>query len=110
MKNLFLIIVIFCSLGCKQQVENKIIIYGSEKCNHCKQLKEELDSAGMHYTFYDLDANKEKELELIDKLKKHKIRGNVSIPILDLNNKQLIIGADFKKLQIALKKQNYPKK
>tara|TARA_R110002111_G_scaffold43616_1_gene79693 strand:+ start:2228 stop:2548 length:321 start_codon:yes stop_codon:yes gene_type:complete len=103
MKNLFLIIVIVISLGCKHQAGNKIVIYGSEKCNHCIQLKDDLDSAGMQYTFYDLDVNREKELEMIDKLKKYKIRGNVSIPVLDLNGKQLIIGADFKKLQRVLK-------
>lgn len=86
------------------QNRDSIIIYGSNSCNHCINLKSSLDSAAIVYTFYDVDINPAKEKEMIDKLRNHKIRGNITLPVVDVNGEELLIKATFESLSKSLKK------
>lgn len=103
MKNILLISILMLSLACTAQDQNRITIYGSNECDHCINLKKSLDSAKIEYVFYDVDVDQSKELEMIGKLRKHQVKGNISLPVVDLNDEKLLIGADYKKLSEALK-------
>lgn len=86
------------------QNQDSIIIYGSNSCNHCINLKSSLDSAEIVYKFYDVDINPAKENEMIDKLRSHQIRGNITLPVVDVNREELLIKATFESILNSLKK------
>jgi len=86
-------------------LQSGIIVYGSDSCNHCLDFKSSLDSAGIKYVFYDIDLDFEKEKEMVEKLKSYKINGNIQIPVVEVNDSKLLIGADFKELYDAIHKK-----
>ena len=97
--------VIFLILGFTQMQSNKIVIYGSDSCDHCINLKKDLDSANIKYTFYDVELNKEREKEMINVLNKHRSDGYVSFPLVEINGKSLINGATLRTITEALRKE-----
>lgn len=82
-----------------------MIIYGSNTCDHCIQLKKALDDADTNYQFYDIDIDKAKEMEMVAKLKKFNIRGNISLPVVDVYGKELLVGTTYDAVAKSIKNQ-----
>lgn len=98
-------VLISVGLGCEPEQASKLIIYGSNTCDHCINLKKALDSANTQYQFYDIDVDEAKEKEMVGKLQKFKIRGNISLPVVDVYGKELLIGTNYEELTSSIKKQ-----
>ena len=84
---------------------DQVVIYGSNSCSHCIDLKKDLDSVKIEYTFYDVELDKEKEKEMVDLLNKYKSDGYVRFPLVEVNSRQLINGATLLSVQDALKEE-----
>ena len=91
MKNLIIISFLFLispsnnTLKTIQQTKKeKIIVYGSDSCHSCLDTKAFLREKQIQFTYYDIDINKEKEQEMLVKLKKNNIPiHSLSLPVVD---------------------------
>ncbi len=104
MKRGVLFIAVILSFAFNSMQSNMIVIYGSDSCDHCIDLKTDLDSAKIEYSFHDVELNKEKEKEMIAVLNKYRSDGYVTFPLVEINGKKLINGATLKSIKVALKK------
>lgn len=106
MKNfhyLFLLFGILFQLNCKAQVDVKltdekkvIVIYGSPDCHYCIDLKEQLLSNKIDFTFYDIDHDNKALNEMLTKLKAANIStNNLAIPVVDKYGKIYLNNGNF---------------
>tara|TARA_R110001606_G_scaffold114435_4_gene241976 strand:+ start:819 stop:1181 length:363 start_codon:yes stop_codon:yes gene_type:complete len=63
-----------------KESKKEIIVYGSDSCHSCLDTKAFLKDKKIVFTYYDIDVNKEKEQEMLVKLK----QANISIHTLNL--------------------------
>lgn len=91
MKYLILTILILIALQVnaqkiiQQSSKNDIIVYGSDSCHSCLDTKAFLKQREIKFIFYDIDLNKEKEQEMLVKLKKANISiRTLNLPVIDL--------------------------
>ncbi len=105
MKRIVYSFVIFLILGFTQMQSDKMVIYGSDSCNHCINLNKVLNSAKIEYTFCDAKSNKERKKEMIHILNKHRSDGYVTFPLVKINGKKLINEAALRTITKALKKE-----
>ncbi|SNS73166.1 Glutaredoxin [Ekhidna lutea] len=103
LKKLTFLALIFFAFAFASMQTNKVVIYGSDSCNHCIDLKKDLDSAKIEYQFHDVEQNKEKESEMIAVLNKHRSDGYVTFPLVEINGEKLINGATLVLIKEALK-------
>lgn len=88
--------------GCTKK-QPEITIYGSNQCHHCTDLKAALDSAGMVYTFNDIDTSDQFAREMFEKVKEsNQTNVRISLPVVQINEQEVLIGANFNSLQKAL--------
>lgn len=83
---------------------NELIVYGSNTCHYCIDTKSFLKEKNITFIYYDIDANLEKQNEMIVKLQKAGISlDTISLPIVDLNGKLIMNNvADFDGFLIKL--------
>ena len=83
---------------------NELIVYGSNTCHYCIDTKSFLKEKNIAFIYYDIDANLEKQNEMIVKLQKAGISlDTISLPIVDLNGKLIMNNvADFDGFLIKL--------
>ncbi|MAG50484.1 NrdH-redoxin [archaeon] len=74
----------------------KIIVYSTESCPYCHQLKDFLKKNKIKFTNIDVSKDKEKSKEMIDK------SGQMGVPVMDIDGK-IIIGFDKEKIKKELK-------
>ena len=85
------------------QVKQKsIVVYGSNQCSHCINLKAKLDSIGLKYTFYDIDVSNQYALEMVERAKVAGHTQGFSIPVVVVNDRELFIAPQIKKILTAL--------
>jgi len=78
------------------QVQKTIIVYGSDTCHYCVDTKTYLKERDIEFTYYDVDVNKEKEQEMIMKLRQAKIPlSALSLPVIDKGGKVFTNGKNF---------------
>ncbi|WP_139957605.1 glutaredoxin family protein [Flavicella sediminum] len=82
----------------------KMIVYGSDTCHYCLDAKAYLKERKIDFIYYDVDLNLVKQREMLVKLQKAGISvDNLSLPVVDLQGKMLMNGANF---EAFLKKLN----
>ena len=74
----------------------KIIVYSTESCPYCHQLKDFLKEHNIKFTNIDVSKDKEKSKEMIDK------SGQMGVPVMDIDGK-IIVGFDKEKIKKELK-------
>ena len=85
-----------------QVIQKSIIVYGSNQCPHCINLKVKLDSIGLKYTFYDIDLNDQYALEMVERVKVAGHNQGFSIPVVLVNDQELFIAPHINKILAAL--------
>jgi len=74
----------------------KIIVYSTENCPYCHQLKDFLKEHNIKFTGIDVSKDQEKAKEMIEK------SGQMGVPVMDIDGK-IIIGFDKEKIKKELK-------
>jgi len=64
--------------------QKEIIVYGSEECDHCIEFREELEEAGLAYTFYDVEKDPQKANEMMLKVQRTGFQGYVRFPVVEV--------------------------
>ena len=105
MKYLVLLIVFFVSLvsswqdlnnNTKFQIQDKIIVYGSDTCHYCLDTKAYLKERKIDFIYYDVDVNLLKQREMLVKMQKANIPvDNLSLPVIDKNGKLFMNSGNF---------------
>ena len=85
-----------------QATQKSIIVYGSNQCPHCVNLKLKLDSIGLKYTFYDIDLSDQYALEMVERVKVAGHTQKFSIPVVLVNDQELFIAPHINKILAAL--------
>ncbi|MDB9733010.1 hypothetical protein N8387_09760 [Polaribacter sp.] len=68
----------------KESKKEKIIVYGSDSCHSCLDTKKFLKQRNIKFIYYDIDVNKKKEKEMLEKLQKANISINtLNLPVID---------------------------
>ncbi|MGI9542006.1 MAG: glutaredoxin domain-containing protein, partial [Cyclobacteriaceae bacterium] len=63
------------------QQNAKILIYGSNTCDHCIDFRAKLDSVGLPYVFNDVELDQALYTELGNKIQAINYQGYVSFPV-----------------------------
>lgn len=78
------------------QDKTSIIIYGSDTCHYCLDTKAYLKKKNIDFMYFDVDVNKEKEQEMVNKLRKANIPlSSLSLPVVDKHGELFVNGKDF---------------
>ncbi len=80
-----------------------ITVYGSANCMHCVKMKKWLDENNIDYTFFDVNSDREARTEMLNKVKKAKIKGRVLYPVVDIDGR-IFIQPDHNTIEGILKK------
>lgn len=70
--------------------QKEMTVYGSNTCDHCISFKKEMDSLGIKYTFYDVEADQTKAQEMLDKLEKVNFSGYIAFPVVDIEGRVMV--------------------
>lgn len=82
------VLILFCSAGVftapltaqtKSYGDIDVIVYSTTWCPQCKKAKEYLDSLGISLVVYDVDADKTKRAEMLEKS-----GGSQGVPLIDV--------------------------
>lgn len=65
--------------------QKTILVYGSDGCDHCVDFKAQLDSAGLEYTFYDVEKDQSKGDEMMLKVQRTGFQGYVRFPVVEVD-------------------------
>jgi len=74
----------------------KVEIYSTESCHFCHMAKEFFKTHNISFTDYNVGADTTKRTEMIEK------SGQMGVPVVVIDDKDLIIGFDQKKLSQLL--------
>ena len=85
-----------------QITQKSIVVYGSNQCSHCLNLKAKLDSIGLKYIFYDIDVSNQYALEMVERVKVAGHTERFSIPVVLVNDRELFIAPQINKILDAL--------
>ncbi len=77
-------------------IEKKIVVYGSENCDHCIEFRNKADSLKIKYVFKDAEKNEAYYNELVQKIQAAGIPGYISFPVVEIDEK-LYIRPEFNK-------------
>lgn len=67
-------------------IQDVIIVYGSDTCHYCLDTKTFLNKNNIKYTYYDIDKNEKALNEMLNKLRAKKISvSDLKIPVIDKN-------------------------
>ncbi|MBN1524038.1 MAG: hypothetical protein JW904_06135 [Spirochaetales bacterium] len=70
--------------------ENVILVYGRDTCTNCQALRKSLDNAGVDYTFYNVDNDPARNIEMWEKIRKSGAdEKSVLLPVVDVNGNVL---------------------
>lgn len=84
----------FSIVSCDKEEDNnqtnepqwEIFVYGRPGCGNCTNFKNQCDTEGLEYTFYDIDQDDTKKAEMWDKLNAAGMGGgSVTLPVVDVN-------------------------
>ncbi len=70
----------------------KVEIYSTPSCHFCHMAKEFFTKNNVEYTDYDVSSDLAKRQEMMDK------SGQLGVPVIVIDDKDLIIGFDQKKV------------
>lgn len=83
------------------QPQKTILVYGSDECSHCVDFKAQLDSAGLEYTFYDVEKDQSKGDEMLLKVQRTGFQGYIRFPVVEVDGK-IVVAPKFKTVESAL--------
>lgn len=72
-------------------------VYSTPTCPYCVRLKTYLDSKGVQYENFDVSSDENKLQEMIS------ISGQMGVPVIEIDSKDVIIGFDKEQIDILLK-------
>jgi glutaredoxin len=81
--------------------QKTILVYGSDECSHCVDFKAQLDSAGLEYTFYDVEKDQSKGEEMMLKVQRTGFQGYVRFPVVEVDGK-IVVAPRFETVESAL--------
>lgn len=81
--------------------QKTILIYGSVECSHCVEFRDKLDSAGLEYTFYDVEKDQSKGEEMMLKVQKTGFQGYVRFPVVEVGG-VVRVSPSFESVEKAL--------
>lgn len=81
--------------------QKSILVYGSDECSHCVEFKDKLDSAGLSYTFYDVEKDKSKGDEMLLKVQRTGYQGYVRFPVIEIDG-EIRVAPDFNQVEEIL--------
>ena len=81
--------------------EKKVIVYSTQTCPHCSNVKAYLLQKGIEFEDYDVSQDKEKAKEMIIK------SGQKAVPVLEINGR-IVVGFDRKLIEDALSRERLP--
>jgi len=73
------------ALAQAQEKQKPILVYGSMECSHCVDFKDKLDSAGLEYTFYDVEKDQSKGDEMLLKVQRTGYQGYIKFPVIEVD-------------------------
>jgi glutaredoxin len=85
-----------------QTIQKSIVVYGSNQCPHCINLKVKLDSIGLKYTFYDIDLSDQYALKMVERVKVAGHTQGFSIPVVVVNDRELFIAPQINQILAAM--------
>jgi len=65
--------------------QKSILVYGNVECSHCVEFRDKLDSAGLDYTFYDVEQDQSKADEMLVKVQQTGFQGYIRLPVVEVN-------------------------
>ncbi len=74
----------------------KVEIFSTPNCHFCHMAKDFFNEKGVVFTDHDVASDPEKRAEMMDK------SGQLGVPVIIIDDKDLIIGFDQKKLSELL--------
>lgn len=73
-----------------------LIIYGSNSCHYCLDTKLFLEEKNIEFLFYDIDVNKKKLIEMLNKLRSNGIdTSQLQLPVVDKSGKLFMNDKNF---------------
>jgi glutaredoxin 3 len=69
-------------------LEHKIIVYSTQTCPHCHDVKNFLNSKKIKFIDVDVGKDRAKAMEMVNK------SGQMGVPVIEIDGK-IIIGADI---------------
>jgi len=81
--------------------QKTILVYGSDECSHCVDFKDQLDSAGLEYTFYDVEKDQSKGDEMLMKVQRTGFQGYIRFPVVEVDGK-IVVAPRFETVESAL--------
>jgi len=78
-----------------EAMDKRIVVYGTQTCPYCVQLKEFLKNNGVDFEDIDISVDPEKGQEVAEKT------GQIGIPVIDIDGR-FIVGFDQKTIKEAL--------
>lgn len=79
--------------------DKKVVIYSTPTCPYCAKTREYLSQKQIHFTDYNVAADRDKARELIDKTKQ------MGVPAIIIDDKDIVIGFDPQRLDELLSPQ-----
>ncbi len=67
---------------------HKVEIYSTPNCHFCAMAKEYFKENNIAYTNYDVAADAEKRMEMVDK------SGQLGVPVIVINDMDVVVGFD----------------
>ncbi|MBC3756884.1 glutaredoxin family protein [Hyunsoonleella sp. SJ7] len=91
--------------GGTESLETPLIVYGSDTCHYCLDTKAHLKKHKIAFVYFDVDQNKVKEREMVEKLRENNIPlHNLSLPVVEKEGQIImnsgVFGDFLKKLTV----------
>ena len=109
-KSLFTILIagIFsCSTDNKaaneEAVAEKVIVYGSNSCDHCIDFKAKLDKADIDYVFHDVEQNQQLADEMVAAVQSINYKDYIAFPVVVVG-KQVFVNPPFEEVMKVIRK------
>jgi glutaredoxin len=105
------VLILFCSASVftaplaaqtKSYGDVDVIMYATNWCPHCKKAKQYLDSLGVSLIVYDIDADRSKKAEMLEKS-----GGSNGVPLIDVEG-IIIRGNNQAAIKKAVEKKRNP--
>jgi glutaredoxin len=81
--------------------QKTILVYGNVDCSHCVDFRDKLDSAGLEYTFYDVEQDQSKGEEMMLKVQRTGFQGYIRLPVVEVGG-VIRVSPTFESVEKAL--------
>ena len=85
----------------EQPVKVDVLVYGRPTCSRCKAFMRRADAEKIDYQFFNIDENRNRHVEMWDKLEAAGFGDNVGLPVIDIvlnGNSHVFSNPEFEKV------------